>query len=172
MVSRFGIKVFYGDCARLDLLEAAGIAEAKLLILAIDDVETSLKVVDVVKASFPQVAILARARDRTHAFDLMERGVTHIFRETFGSALDMGVQALSQLGFRAYAARRRGELFRQHDEQSLLELFSHVGEEARYRQEARRKVADIERILEEDEEDQGMATDQAWDGPPKRPLPS
>ncbi|HEY6881119.1 MAG TPA: glutathione-regulated potassium-efflux system protein KefC, partial [Polyangiales bacterium] len=105
MLRKFGFRVFYGDATRLDLLEAAGIAKAKLLINAIDDQEESLELVDVVREKFPKLPILARARNVTHYFELSERGVEIIERETFEAALALGRKALEQLGKPPYEAR-------------------------------------------------------------------
>jgi len=81
VVRRFGQKIYYGDASRLDLLEAAGARRAKLFVLAIDDVESSLKTADTVREHFPNLKIIARARNRQHAFELLDREVTVIHRE-------------------------------------------------------------------------------------------
>src|SRR5712691_902803 len=116
-VRRFGSKVYYGDASRLELLEAAKTSEAKLFVLAIDDVEASVKTAAVVRKHFPQVPILARARNRVHLFRLRDLGVKLVWRETFPTSLDMARHALLSLGFGIAASERAVTLFKQHDEQ-------------------------------------------------------
>ena len=97
-LGRFGIKSFYGDATRLDLLHTAGAARARIFIIAIDNEEKALEVVDLVQQNFPKLRILARATSRQHAYELLRKGVTDVYRETFGSAVDLSVHALGMLG--------------------------------------------------------------------------
>jgi monovalent cation:proton antiporter-2 (CPA2) family protein len=120
-VRRFGSKIYFGDATRLDLLISAKIGNAKLFVLAIDDVEASLKTAALIREHFPDLPILARARNRTHHFQLRDLGITMIYRETFLSSIAIAQQALLNLGFTAAAAERAASLFRQHDE-SLIEV--------------------------------------------------
>ncbi|HXH03115.1 MAG TPA: glutathione-regulated potassium-efflux system protein KefC [Candidatus Competibacteraceae bacterium] len=122
-VRRFGIKSYYGDSGRLDLLEAAGIARAKVLILAIDDRAALNQTAAEVRKHFPHIRVLARAWDMPHAFELMDIGVDHIQRETFDSALQTGVAALRQLGMGAHVAHRAAQTFKQHDLEALHSLY-------------------------------------------------
>ena len=122
LVRKLGAKVFYGDASRLELLHAAGADKAKLLIVAIDDEEKSLLIIDTAHKHFPNLKILARAAGRDHAYRLLSHGVEHIFRETLGSSLDLSVAALRMLGFRAYEAHRAAKAFRDYDEQTVREL--------------------------------------------------
>ncbi len=94
---QFGFKIYYGDGGRLDILRAAGADRARLVVVALNDREASLKIVKMVKAEFPLVPVLARAFDREHAKELIEAGVDYQIRETFESALAMGQQALTVL---------------------------------------------------------------------------
>src|SRR5262249_45588169 len=86
IVGRLGIKVYYGDASRIDLLHAAGCARAKLFVLAVDDAEVATKIAENVRHEFPHLTVLARARDRPHYWELRRLGVGRVFRETFGSA--------------------------------------------------------------------------------------
>ncbi|WP_343583224.1 glutathione-regulated potassium-efflux system protein KefC, partial [Herbaspirillum sp.] len=122
---KFGFKVFYGDATRIDLLRTAGAAQARLLVIAIDDGQAALELVDKVKEEFPHLAIAARARNVTHYYDLLDRGVTVLERETFESALQMGRRALEQLGFGAYRARQAAMKFRAHNIKTLYDLYPH-----------------------------------------------
>jgi len=120
-VRRFGSKIYFGDATRLDLLLSANTGEAKLFVLAIDDVEASLKTAALVRQHFPHLPILARARNRTHFFQLRDLGIKMIYRETFLTSIAVAQQALLNLGFTAAAAERAATLFRQHDEE-LIEV--------------------------------------------------
>jgi monovalent cation:proton antiporter-2 (CPA2) family protein len=120
-VRRFGSKIYFGDATRLDLLLSARTGQAKLFVLAIDDIEASLKTATLVRQHFPDLPILARARNRTHYFQLRDLGIRMIYRETFLSSVAVAQQALLNLGFTAAAAERAVTLFRQHDEE-LIEV--------------------------------------------------
>ncbi len=123
LLRTFGFKVFYGDATRTDLLHAAGAAKAQALVVAIDDVADSLALVDAVRSAFPDLPIMARARNVSHLYDLMDRGVTVLERETFESALQLGRQVLQQLGFGAYHARQLAMKFRAHNIRSLTAVY-------------------------------------------------
>ena len=110
-----GYRVFYGDAARLDLLRIAGAGSAKVLVLAVDDVEQSLEIVDLVHAHFPQLQIVARARDVTHWNRLRDRGVIRVERELFESSLRSGRSVLELLGQSAHEARQKSMRFRTHN---------------------------------------------------------
>jgi voltage-gated potassium channel Kch len=120
-VRRFGSKIYFGDATRLDLLQSAKTGEAKLFVLAIDDVEASLKTAALVRQHFPELPILARARNRAHHFQLRDLGIKMIYRETFLSSIAVAQQALLNLGLTAAAAERAITLFRKHDEE-LIEI--------------------------------------------------
>ena len=122
---KFGLKVFYGDASRIDLLRTAGADKARLLVVALDDVDTSLKMVEQVQRAFPHLKIAVRARNVTHLYDLMDRGVTILERETFESALEMGKKVLGELDFGAYRAQRAVMKFRAHNIATLQKLYPH-----------------------------------------------
>jgi glutathione-regulated potassium-efflux system ancillary protein KefC len=130
LLRKFGFRIFYGDATRLDLLQAAGAGRAKLLVNAIDDQEESLELVDVVRENFPTLPVIARARNVTHYFELRERGVEVIERETFEAALALGRKALEKLGHRPYAARELSERFKRHNVKLLEQLTVHYRDEA------------------------------------------
>ena len=119
---RFGYRVFYGDATRLDLLRTAGIAKARLLVVAVDNVEQSLKVVDLVKEHYPTLPLVARARDVTHWNQLRDRGVTLVQREMFESSLASARSVLEILGQSPEASLQTVGKFRQHN----LELFEQM----------------------------------------------
>ena len=118
----FGYRVFYGDATRLDLLRTAGAEKAKIIVVAVDDVEQSLEIVDLVQAHFPQLEIVARARDVTHWNKLRDRGVMRVERELFESSLRSARSVLELLGHEPHAARQSTMRFRLHN----LELFEQL----------------------------------------------
>jgi glutathione-regulated potassium-efflux system ancillary protein KefC len=118
----FGYRVHYGDATRLDLLRIAGAATAKVLVVAVDDVDQSLEIVDLAKAHFTNLTVVARARDVTHWNQLRDRGVALVEREMFESSLRSARSVLEQLGHPPHAARQSALRFRQHN----LELFEQL----------------------------------------------
>jgi len=127
LVRRFGSKAYYGDATRLDILERAGIAQARLLVVALDDPQAALRLVRRVRERFAGLKIIARAHSRSDAFEYVEMGIPAV-RETFASALDAAELALRALDFGPMAARRVVTRFRRHDEDMLLEQSPHRGE--------------------------------------------
>jgi voltage-gated potassium channel Kch len=127
LVRRFGNPAYYGDATRLDVLERAGIARARLLVVALDDDEAALRTVKQVRRRYPQLSIIARAHSRTDAYEYLDLGVPAV-RETFGSALDAAEAALRSLGHGPVAARRVITQFRRHDEEMMERQAPHRGE--------------------------------------------
>lgn len=162
LLRRFGFKVFYGDASRIDLLHAAGARQARLFVVAIDDRERSLYIVELVQKHFPHLRILARAIDRRHAYEFIQRGVEVVQRETFDSALEMGEAALKLLGTRAYKAHRATRIFKEHDEEALWEMANLKDDTVRLArsQQLRR---DLERVLQSDDQEMTQDVDRAWD---------
>ncbi len=165
---RFGLKSFYGDASRLDMLRSAGAEKAKIFILAIDDEVRSLEIIRTVQENFPHLQILARANSRQHAYELLQLGVKDVFRETFGSALDLGVAALRTLGVRAWRAHRAARIFREYDEASMRELVTLLGDEQEYLSRARQHIENLEQVLQADEKRFGNGPDPQWDEPYSR----
>jgi monovalent cation:proton antiporter-2 (CPA2) family protein len=164
--ARFGNKVFYGDPSRLDLLRAAGADKARILIVALDDREKAVGLVETARSHFPELRILARAYDRSHAYKLMAAKADGITRETFGSALLMGEQALRLLGNSDVRAERVKELFRQHDEDGMTRMFELWGDDKAYGQMTRQNMAVLEKVLQDDMDDAVAASD---DPDPQQP---
>ncbi|TFW32849.1 glutathione-regulated potassium-efflux system protein KefC [Massilia horti] len=159
----FGFQVFYGDATRLDLLHAAGLAKARALVLAIDDVEDSLKLVDAVREEFPELPILARARNVTHYFQLMDRGVSVIERETFESALYLGRRVLTELGFGAYQARQAALKFRQHNIESLHAVYPVYKDQKQYVSLAKRARDELNQMFARDLKAREQESEKEWD---------
>ena len=165
---RFDLKVFYGDASRLDLLHAAGAAQARLLLLAVDDPERANEIVHQVRRHYPHLPILARASSLHHSYELLHSGADQVFRETLDTALDMGVEALRRLGFRAYQAQRAAHLFKRHETQTVRELYKIWEDKTAYFERAGERVTELEQLLREDERDLDESADHAWEAPPRR----
>jgi voltage-gated potassium channel Kch len=164
IMRRFGHKVYYGDALRHDLLETAGAGRAKLLILATDVSEKRLEIVHTVKKHFPNLQIYARATSRVDAYELLDAGVEHVYRETFGTSLRMGVDALRALGFRAHRAQRAGQAFQRHDERALRDMAEiRRRKDGDWFQAVRERGQELERVLRADITDREYARDDAWD---------
>ena len=162
-VRRFGHQVFFGDAVRLDLLEAAGIGAAELIVVAIDDHQRCLEIVELVRRHYPQIRILARARARRQAAELLRAGADHVERETFRSALALGREALRSLGYRAYQARRAAEIFRHRDELNVYELRDVLDDETAFFNRARQHAEDLEKIMQADTQRDTDGPEQSWD---------
>ena len=148
---RFGNDVFYGDASRLDLLRAAGAQSARALVLAIDDVEASLRTAAVVREQFPQLRIFARARSRQHVFALMDLGVNQIVRETYASSLEMAASVLEALGETPTSSREAVRRFRDHDQKTLLAQYQVKEDEEKFLATTRAAAQQLERLFEADE---------------------
>jgi glutathione-regulated potassium-efflux system ancillary protein KefC len=162
---RFGMKVFYGDATREDLLETAGADKATILINAIDSVPDSLRLVDVVKARFPHLRIVARARDVIHLFQLRSRGVEAVQREMFESALRAGRDALESLGMGPYEARELADTFRRHNLNMLDEVAPRYEDDGFRITAARRASEMLQRSISQDRAASAQAYDGTWDAP-------
>jgi monovalent cation:proton antiporter-2 (CPA2) family protein len=151
VVRRFGNKVYFGDPRRVDLLRSAGAEQAKLLVVAMDHMEDSLRVVEVARRSFPDLKVFARARNRRHAHLLMDRGVDGLVRELFYSSLKLAEDALLALGISAEDAARSVELFRVHDEQNLLDTHAFYRDERQVIQSVQQSAEELEALFEADQ---------------------
>ncbi len=149
-VRKFGNRVFYGDASRLDLLRAAGTARARVFVLGIDDVESSLATAAVVRHHFPNVQIIARARNRQHALQLMEMGISNVVRETYFSSLHMTEDVLMALGLDKEAAHSAVARFREHDEKLLDYQQEIFRDESRLIQSAREAAAELQALFDQD----------------------
>ena len=164
LLRRFGRRVYYGDATRLDLLRAAGAAEAKLLVVAIDNAEKANELVEIARAEFPDLCVIARAWDRRHAYQLQAKGAHAVERETFEGGLALATEALKRLGMRAHQAHRAVALFRRHDRRTYEELAPLWSDDERYVVAARESSAVMERLLAEDLQAlKGRIDDGAWD---------
>jgi len=149
-VRRFGNKLYYGDASRLEMLRAAGAEHAQLLVLAIDDVEASVRAAELARRHFPRLRVLARARNRQHAFRLMEAGVSDIWRETLASSLEVAEAALVALGTPRDAAASQVRKFRAHDEATLRAQAAVKDDETKLIATAHASAQQLEKLFDAD----------------------
>jgi len=164
MLRKLGLKVFYGDASRQDLLRAAGAEKARVLIVAVDRQDKVLEIVRTVQEHFPHLRILSRARGRPQAYDLLEAGVDHVYRETLDTSLQVGVDTLCMLGYRRHQALRAARKFRRHDEASVRELAGMWKDRKAYIVRAREIIQSVQQLIRE-EVAQGRKPEleAAWD---------
>lgn len=164
LLRKMGFKVFYGDATRVDLLESAGAGRARLLISAIDDPERNMELADVVKKHFPQLKIFMRAKNRYDAYELIDKGLSHIYRESLHSSVYLGVDVLHELGHRKYTATRKAMDFIRYDQEALEKLSRERHEKDRYILSVKNEIELQERLLSEDQLFADLRSDTAWDG--------
>ena len=162
VLRKMGFKVFYGDASRHELLDAAGARSARIIIIAIDDKDKRLEMIETVKKHFPHLHILVRAANRYDAYDQMNAGMLHVYRETVDTSIRMGVDALKLLGYRAYSAHRKALTFLRHDERSLKQLAA-IRNDEEYINEARKFIEEIELIIQADRSDRALDPDEGFD---------
>ena len=150
VVRRYGNTVHYGDASRLDILRAAGAEHARIFVLAIDDIEASMRTAEAVVREFPHLKIIARARNRRHAYNLMDLGIEHIFRETLQSSLAMSETVLGSLGLSDTDTKRLTSSFRERDERLLLEQHAIHHSEEQLIQSARDTAEELDSLLRDD----------------------
>jgi len=169
-VRRFGWPVFYGDATRLDLLRTAGAEKARVMVLAIDDIEQSVEVAKLVREHFPRMTIVARARNVTHYYELRNLGVEIIERETLDAALMSGRSVLELLGFERHQARTLALRFRRHNVAQLEVVRPHFGDEAKLIAFAKQGRQQLEELFAQEREAARQRTERAgWGGQDAEP---
>jgi monovalent cation:proton antiporter-2 (CPA2) family protein len=163
LLRKLGMKVFYGDASRHDLLHAAGAEKARLLILALGESEKILEIVQTAKKHFPQLTILARATGRIHAYELLDAGVDYVYRDSLDTSLRLGIDTLKLLGFRSYQAYRASRLFRRQDEDALRLLSGMRHDRKAYLSRAREAIKDLEETILNELESEDETRDMGWD---------
>ncbi len=162
LLRKFGFRVHYGDATRLDLLRLAGAEHARVLVLAIDDVEQSLKLAEVVKAHFPHLTVVARARNVQHFYALRDRGVQLIERETLDSALLSGRSVLETLGWHPYHARQLATRFRRHLVDQIERMHPHHQDEQALVSMAKQGRRQLEELFAQEREALAQRRPQGW----------
>lgn len=159
-LGKFGFQIFYGDATRHDLLEAAGAKDARLVVLAMDDPAAVQEAAKILKTYYPKLTVLARASNRGNVVELKELGVTHVRRETFASALEIGEMALRELGYPAHFANRVAGRFRRYDEIAVQEIARYRGDEAAVIDYAKKARKQLEELMSHDA--QSLKKDDSW----------
>jgi CPA2 family monovalent cation:H+ antiporter-2/glutathione-regulated potassium-efflux system ancillary protein KefC len=163
ILRKFGYEVYYGDISRMDLLEAAGAEEAELLIMTMDDIEVSKKLVELIKKHYPNLKIIANSKNLEATYKLMEENIEGVRNETFGTALMLGQDALKILGKDPYDAYRMMRIFRKHNEDMINKLYKrHQEEPENYISEYQRQMANLEEMMILDVELESEDLDKAW----------
>ncbi|MDA3852937.1 MAG: monovalent cation:proton antiporter-2 (CPA2) family protein, partial [Bacteroidales bacterium] len=150
VLRKMGLKVFYGDASRQDLLKAAGAEEAKMLIIAVDETEKSLKITRTAQKHFPHLKIMVRTQTWTHSFEMMDLGVDDFYREYTGSALRLGADALKKMGLRQYQIQRSLKQFRKYDDKMVRELYNDRHEHKAMIRSGKQFMENIERLMQDD----------------------
>jgi CPA2 family monovalent cation:H+ antiporter-2 len=163
VLRKMGFEVYYGDATRLDLLKAAGAETAKMLIAVIDNTDTNHELISICRKHFPNLKIMARARNRFDAYNLIDEGVEHIYRETLYTSVHMAVDVLNKLGIRNYTATRKAQDFIRYDEEALVKLAKSRHDSKEYIITVREQIELEEKLLSEDLHLQMTNTDKAWD---------
>jgi CPA2 family monovalent cation:H+ antiporter-2/glutathione-regulated potassium-efflux system ancillary protein KefC len=171
LVRRFGVRSYFGDATRPDLLHSAGAEDATLLVAALDDREKQIQLVTHVATHHPRCRIIARALDRQHVYELIDAGAHHVERELFESSLSAGRQALIELGAHPFKAERQTRAFRTHDRLTLAELHENWrdgGMDTSYVAVARGRAEELEKIMQTDRTaDRHDSSERGWVPPPK-----
>jgi monovalent cation:proton antiporter-2 (CPA2) family protein len=156
-VRRFGNKVYYGDPSRLELLQAAGAGRAEIFVLAMDDIEASVRTAELIQKHFPNLKVFARARNRQHAIRLMDLGVRYFMRETYFSSLDMAQNTLEALGLSRAEALESIRRFDAHDRKLLEQQRLAGDDEQKLIQSSQQAAKELEGLFEEDVRDSDSA---------------
>jgi monovalent cation:proton antiporter-2 (CPA2) family protein len=147
---RFGNQVYYGDASRLELLRAANAQNAEIFVIAVDDVEASVKTAELIRKHFPHLKIFARARNRQHAFRLMDLDVRYTIRETLVSSLEMSEKVLETLGLSKAKAVETVRTFRVHDEATMAKQHSVKDDEKKFMETVRESAEQLLHLFEAD----------------------
>ncbi len=162
LLRKLGFNVYYGDATRADLLRTAGAEEAKILIAAIDSPEANARLIETVRKHFPHLKVLARAKNRYDAYDMIENGAENIYRETLYTSVQLAVDALKTLGYRAYTAARQAQKFIRYDEDALRKLAKKRQDTRYYATSVRQEIESQEQFLLSDLQTFMETDDQAW----------
>lgn len=163
LLRKIGLKVFYGDASRVDLLTAAGAASAKLIIIAVDKKDKSLQIAQNVKKHFPHLKIMTRTENWEHCYDMIELDINDFYREYLDSALRMGSDALQFMGLRQYQIQRSVKQFRKHDNSMVRQLYNVRHEHKTLLHNSKKLIGNIEQLMRNDEERISRNADAGWD---------
>ncbi|MDO7136271.1 monovalent cation:proton antiporter-2 (CPA2) family protein [Algibacter lectus] len=160
---KMGFEVYYGDATRLDLLESAGIAEAKIVICATNKISVSKAIGKIIKEKYPHVEFMIRTKNRYDAYELLNLGNENIYRESLETSLTLAKDVLSKMGFRKYTLNRQVQNFIKYDEDSLRRLSQEPKDEKNYIFKAKKELEQQEKFLNEDFKRGIVEYDNHWD---------
>jgi monovalent cation:proton antiporter-2 (CPA2) family protein len=163
LLRKVGLNVFYGDASRSDLLEAAGAGDATMLVVAVDDPEKALQIVQTARKNFPHLTILGRAQSWLASYEMADKGVDKIYSEYQESALRLGADVLSELGVRHHQAHRALKMFRKKNEKMIEELRDFRHERSDFILGTKQRIADMENLLQNELQRFGKDKDLGWD---------
>ena len=163
LLRKMGLQVFYGDASRSGLLEAAGAAEAEILIIAEDNAEKALEIARAAHKYFPHLDILARTNGWEESFELIDTGVKNIYLDTLDSALRIGGDALSRLGHRKYHVMKAMKTFRRYEEQHLHELAEMRHDKKEFIRATKQRIEDLEQLMLKEREELHKGKELGWD---------
>ena len=151
-VRQYGNKIYYGDTTRLEVLKSAGLAQARVMILAIQNIEASIKTATLVTRNFPQIQLYARARNRKHGHLLQDAGVQHVTRDTLHSSLHMAKEILQNLGNSMEDATKVVDVFRQYDENLFQRQHAYHQDQKQLIQSAREVQSELRDLFQQDQQ--------------------
>ncbi|WP_158837588.1 monovalent cation:proton antiporter-2 (CPA2) family protein [Polaribacter sp. L3A8] len=160
---KMGFEVYYGDATRLDLLESAGIAEAKIVICATNKLSVSKAIGKIIKDKYPHVELMIRTKNRYDAYELLNLGNENVYRESLETSLTLAKDVLSKMGFRKYTISRQVKNFIKYDEDSLRRLASEPKQDGNYIFKAKKELEQQEKFLNEDFKRGIVEYDKHWD---------
>ncbi len=163
LLRKMGLKVFYGDASRPDLLIAAGAQTARILVIAVDNPDKTVEIADTAKKHFPHLTIIARTHGWNDSHELIDMGIDQVFRDTLDSSLRMASEVLVAMGYRKYQTANSVRTFRRHDEQYLRELTTVRHDQDRYIHETTQRIKALEQILMLEHENIGKDKELGWD---------
>jgi monovalent cation:proton antiporter-2 (CPA2) family protein len=163
LLRKMGLKVFYGDAARHDMLHAAGAEDAKLLIIAVDNPDKTFEIAETAKKHFPGLDIIVRSSGWFDSYKLIIAGVDHIYRETLDSSLRMAADALCKMGHRRYQTHRAVKTFRKHDERYVRELAEMQHDKKLLIRGVKQRIEDLEKLMLTEMDNVGKDKDLGWD---------
>ncbi len=163
LLRKLGLKVFYGDASRHDLLHAAGAEDAKLLIVAVDESEKTLEIVQTAQKHFPHLKIMVRTKYWNDYYDMLEKNLLGVYREFSDTALRMGADVLSHLGYRKNQVQRSLRKFRKHDEEYATDLAKTRHEQKNFIKRGRQVIEELELLMLDDIDKVAKDKDMGWD---------
>ena len=173
LLRKFDIKTYFGDASRPDLLHSAGMEEASAFVVAIDDRERAVQMVEHVKHQYPQVKVLARAYDQNHMYLLKKAGADVALREMFGSSLELGTEVLKALGMHPFRVHKMSQAFREHDEAGIEQRYElwdenpDMASNKAFMARAREHGERLQELMESDRIEFHDRSERGWTPPPR-----